>query len=333
MKVSIIIPFFNAEKTLEKAVKSILNQSVSCDLELILVNNNSTDQSRELAEELANQSKQIQLLDEHQQGVVFAFNKGLSVAKGEYIARMDADDEALPSRLSSQIKLLDKNSSIDAVTGKVIYEGTEINSDGFEHFVNWANQLQNHDDIWRNRFVELPVINPSLMARRTVFEQYGSYRDGDFPEDYDLILRWLSNGVVFGKVEDDVLVWKDSKGRLTRTDERYEVDAFYKLKTKYLADWLKWNSDFYPKVWIWGAGKRSRQRAEFLLSHGIEIEGYIDIKKDKLGSECLFYKDLQKENFKGFILSYVSNRGMGEEVRKFLLSRGFSEEEDFLLMS
>ena len=107
-EVSVIIPFFNAENTLFSAVSSILNQTFE-NFELLLVDNNSSDKSRAIAEKLADSDSRIKIHHEQEQGVEHAMNCGLKYAKANLVARMDADDFSLPERLAKQVAFLNPN--------------------------------------------------------------------------------------------------------------------------------------------------------------------------------------------------------------------------------
>ncbi len=328
--VSVIIPFFNAEQTLDSAVKSILSQTYD-NFELLLVNNASTDKSGELAKRWAEKDARIKVLFEEKQGVVYAHNRGWQEAKGQYIARMDADDVALPHRLEKQVSYLEENPEVGLVSGRIKHVDGQPDGRGISHFVDWVNEVHSTNDIALKRFVETPIINPSILCRREVMEEQGSYEDGDFPEDYELWLRYLDKGVNLAKVDDYVLEWKDSDDRLTRTDDRYAVSAFYAIKTEYLAKWLRQNG--HDHVWVWGAGRVSRRRSDLLLDYGISIQGYIDLTPKKEGQlDYLHFEEIPKPG-KLFILSYVANRGAREEIQKFLITRGYVEGIDFMLVS
>ena len=102
-------------------------------------------------------------------------------------------------------------------------------------------------------------------------EQHGLYRSGDFPEDYEMWLRWLDQGVKIAKVPQIVLDWHDSETRLTRTDSIYSDRAFYEVKSRYLAKWLSEHNPFHPYVHVWGASRISRRRVRILEKHGMFI--------------------------------------------------------------
>jgi glycosyltransferase involved in cell wall biosynthesis len=112
MKVSILMPFYNAAPYFGAAINSILQQSFN-DFELLLIDDGSTDRSLEIAQSFAAQHKAIKILqNKTNQGLVYTRNRGIEAAKGEYIACLDADDIALPQRLAKQVAFLDKNPNI-----------------------------------------------------------------------------------------------------------------------------------------------------------------------------------------------------------------------------
>ena len=139
-KTSVILPFFNAEQTIGRAIKSIANQSYST-FECVLIDNNSTDKSNSIAKEWVTKDNRFILTTEEKQGVVFASNKGFEIAQGQYIARMDADDFAYPHRLQEQVRFLDDNLDYSAVAGLVEYIPHSENTDGFKRYVNWSNSI------------------------------------------------------------------------------------------------------------------------------------------------------------------------------------------------
>ena len=329
-KVSIVLPYFNAEKTLERAVRSILYQSFR-NFELILVNNNSTDESANIAWLLAAEDPRIQLISEPKQGVTFAANTGNKAATGQYIARMDADDVSHPHRLQKQVELLDNNPEIDVASCLVNHIPHHHQTEGLGKFVDWANSIQTPDEIRLNCFIEAPVINPTVLFRSDLLVKYGGYVHGDFPEDYELWLRWISNGVNIQKIPEILLDWYDSDTRLTRTDERYRTEAFYLTKTNYLVEWLIGNQ--HPYIWVWGAGRKTRQRVTMLEEKGIWVEGFIDVKERELDNACCIHFEAFNWEAPSFVLSYVANWGARDEIREFLISKGKAEGVDFILVA
>ena len=331
-KVSVILPFFNAELTLERATQSIIKQSF-INFECLLIDNNSEDGSRIIAQQIVQADSRFHLLSEPNQGVSHASNYGSQNAKATYIARMDADDYAMPNRLQLQVDFLDKNPSIGVVSGMVEYMGHSNNTQGFERYVDWVNSVQSHDEILKNMFVESPIVNPSAMWRAEIGKHYGMYRQGDFPEDYEMWLRWLSMGVKMEKLNQYLLKWYDSDSRLTRTHEAYSDAAFFRIKTKYLANWLQLHNPHHPRVILWGASRISRKRAILLEKYGVEISAYVDINKDRqLSKDVIYYTHLPPPS-EAFILVYIKQVKLKIEIQKFLRKKGYTEGKNYLLVS
>ena len=331
-KVSVVLPFFNAEQTLSRAIESIAQQDFS-DFECILVDNNSTDAGAAIAGEWQRRDPRFRLVSEPEQGVMFASNRGCELAEGSYIARMDADDAAYPNRLRMQAAFLDENPGYGAVAGLVKHVGDPETTGGFRRFVEWSNSVVTYKDIFHRRFIEAPIVNPTAMWRRETMEAHGLYRSGDFPEDYEMWLRWLDRGVKIAKIPEVVLEWHDSVHRLTRTDPIYSDGAFYRIKSEYLARWLTANNPFHPGVWVWGASRISRRRARVLEQYGIRIETYIDTKKSRqLEREVVYYKEVPDAG-ELFILTYIRQMDNRDRIREFLESRGYEEGRNYLLVS
>ncbi|MFO8236612.1 MAG: glycosyltransferase [Bacteroidales bacterium] len=330
--ISVILPFFNAGKSLSRSIASIAHQTYE-NIEIILINNNSTDDSLSIAYGWVKKDDRIRIINEPRQGVAFASNAGSKEAKGTYIARMDADDETLPDRLKIQADFLEKNPDIDAVGGLVEYTGKVAKNEGMKKYVDWANKIITAGEIKINRFIDLPVINPTAMWRKEAEKKYGLFVHGDFPEDYEMWLRWMAQGANIAKVNHIILKWHDSENRLTRTNPSYRDEAFYMVKTKYLYSWLQKRNPLYPSVNVWGASKISRKRAKMLENLGINIDNYIDIKKTRqIDTNIIYHKDIPPPG-KMFILVYVRQWNAKKQIKQFLQSRGYSEGKDYLFIS
>lgn len=331
-EISIILPFYNAEHTLARALNSMASQTFT-DFECLLINNNSTDKGVEIASEFCAKDDRFVLLIEQKQGVVYAHNRGLKEVKGKYIARMDADDWSFPDRLMKQFTFLENNSEYDVVAGKAEYVPHKAETEGFNRYVNWSNSILDYKDILLKQFIEAPIINPTAMWRKEVSREHGSYLEGNFPEDYELWLRWLEKGVKIHKLSEYMIRWYDSENRLTRVNDNYTDYAFFNIKTQYLANWLHHHNPFYPNVVVWGASKISRNRAKLLEKHGIIVTGYIDISlKRQLEKEVIYYKNIPSPQ-EIFILVYLKEETMRAKTQQFLGQKGFIEGEHYLLVS
>lgn len=325
--VSVVLPFRNAAATIVKAVQSILDQSFE-DFELILIDNASTDKSREMAERFLSDHR-TRILDEPRVGVVHAANRGLQASRGEFICRMDADDWSYPDRITKQVAWLNDHPEFDLVSGKV--EFMTQPTEGFERYLDWVNSVTTHEEIELNQFVEFPLVNPSVMFRRSLVEKFGGFRAGDFPEDYEFFLRLKRANIKMGKVSSTVLKWNDLPSRLTRTGTNYSDEAFNRIKANYLAQRLK---ALDTAIWVWGAGAAARKKCSLLEAHSIPISGFIEVSDQKIsGNKPVIHFSQLPAKPDRLVLSYVGNWGAREEIRQYLTHLGWTEGTDFILAS
>ncbi len=320
----------NAEKTIRAALESIITQTFA-DWELVVIDDGSTDATQAIIERYSTRDPRVKPHTGSPEGIAAALNYGITRCRGEWIARMDADDTMMPGRLASQLAHATENPELGVISGLVKHGGTP---GGFANYVQWLNTLVRPEDIAIHRFIESPVAHPSVMFRRELPACFGGYRDGDFPEDYELWLRWISHGVKFGKVPRHILTWNDSPARLSRTHPRYDPGKFYQTKLNYLADWLRENVRPGREIWLWGAGRITRGRFSGLARHGVAITGHIDIDPKKCGPRrdglrVILPKDMPPRE-KAFIVTGVAKRGVRDQIRRELQSRGWRLGRDFI---
>lgn len=332
-RVSVLLPVYNSEATLPRTLDSLLAQTCQ-DWELLAVDDGSTDATPEILRSAARRDPRIRPVSRPRTGLVAALNAGLNLARGVFVARLDADDTCPPNRLAMQAEHLDLHPAIGLVGGLVEFGGDPVTQAGYARHVDWLNSVITPEEIDRARFIEAPHAHPSVMFRRSLVEQHGGYRVGDFPEDYELWLRWLEQGVRMEKVRTVVLRWHDSPTRLSRTDPRYAPDAFFRVKAGYLARWLAREVPATQARWVWGAGRVTRRRLTWLTAEGTRIDGFLDVDPRKLGRHRDGRTVRDPDSLPGpgsvFVLGCVGSRGARELQRAYLEGRGYREGKDFL---
>ena len=184
--VSVVMPVFNGERYLKEAVEGILNQTFG-DFEFIIINDGSTDNTRGILESYAD--ARIKLVEQEHQGLIASLNRGLAIAGGEYVARMDSDDIAAPERLEKQVAFLRTHPKIGIL-------GTAcriIDDNGRDLGVRrWP--ISDLEIRWTGLFSS-PFGHPTVILRRDILTKHGLEYDDVFHmvEDYDLWIRALNH--------------------------------------------------------------------------------------------------------------------------------------------
>ncbi len=183
-RVSVLLPVFNAGSFLRPAVQSILDQRFG-DFELLVIDDGSTDESLAELQRFAARDERIRLQSRENRGLVATLNEMLAEAQGELIARMDADDIAMPQRFDLQVEYLAKHPKVVCLGG-----GIELMDDD-------GRRLHRPPPVRGDKAVQrealqgrIPICHPSSMYRRDAVQRVGGYRADAYPaEDLDLWLR------------------------------------------------------------------------------------------------------------------------------------------------
>lgn len=274
--IAVILPVFNAAATVRRAIDSILRQSLKPS-ELIVIDDGSTDNSFEIVSAI--KDPRLRIIRHEHQGVAAAANAGTHASTAPLIARMDADDFSHPRRLEKQLQLL-TSENLDVVGCKVrIVDAHGQQTTSMARYQRWINnETPTHDRITALRFVELPIVNPTILARREYFEL--GFRDIGFPEDYDLMLRAAAEGMQFGKIDEVLFDWTDLPNRLTRTNADFSEAAFMRCRqTHFLSGPL----DGVAEVDLWGVGKTGKPWLKWLQANNISVRHAYDIDPRKIG--------------------------------------------------
>jgi len=327
---NVVLPVHNAAATLGETIESVRSQTMD-DWELIIVCNGCTDDSLDIARDAAASDSRIQVDVLTAASVVEAANRALELSHAPLMARIDADDVMPPDRLVAQSVALHDHPNWAACTGWVEHGGDP--DGGMQRHVDWLNGLDSPSAVFHQRFVESPVANPSAMLRTAVLRELGGYRNGNFAEDYDLWLRLLEAGHQVGRVDESVLVWRDSPSRLTRSDPRYSFDSMRRLKHRYLLSGPMGNGARSCRVW--GSGPYGKQHAKDLTSLGVKVETFIDIDPKKIGGQAAGGIPVRSPDVLGhpdgvLTLIAVATPGAREEISDFLDALGHQVERDYL---
>jgi len=330
--VSVLMPVKDAAATLGAALDSLTRQSLE-NLEIIAVDDGSSDSSRAILEERAQRDGRIRVESSGGAGLVAALEHGRRLAGAPLIARMDADDVSHPRRLQLQAEHLRANPQL-AGTGCLVrlFPRGQMRQ-GWKRYERWVNSLTTPGLICRERFVESPLVHPSVILRTDVLAEAGGYRDRGWPEDYDLWLRLTGAGRFLDKVPRTLFFWRLGPQRHSLTHPRYQPEKFMELKLTHLcAGPLAEVS----RVVLWGAGKNGRRWARLLRGRGIKVEGFIDVDPAKIGRKIRGIPVSGPERAGDpdlpFLLGAVAAAGARPLIRDALTRAGKKEESDFLFV-
>jgi len=268
----VVLPVRDEERHLAECLESLSAQTLS-DFEVIVVDDGSSDASAAIAEEHARRDPRFRIVRQPPAGMVAASERARAEARAPLLARMDADDVALPERLELQAAAIE-DEGLAAVGGQVEYFPDP--TDGMHAYADWLNSLVTVDAAVRDLWVECPLPGPGLTARAELV----SYRDRGWPEDYDLVLRIWEGGGRFRNVDRLVHRWRDHAERLTRTQPAYTLDAFRRCKVHFLRRTLLARG---RDAVVWGAGPTGKAFARELLAAGTRVMAFVEVDPRKLG--------------------------------------------------
>jgi len=319
-ELSVVLPVFNAADTIERAILSILDQTLH-DIELIVVDDGSTDQTAVIVSSI--RDPRIYLQQFSHRGVAAAANAGTDLSRAPFIARMDADDFSYPQRLERQLEALIE-ANLDAVGCQVQIlgqSGTPVET--MRRYEQWLNEETiNPEQINSLRFVELPLVNPSILAKRSYFEL--RFRENDLPEDYDLMLRSAAKGMTLGKVQDVLFDWIDGPRRLTRSDARYSAKAFARCRQMHLRTGPLRN---VRQADLWGIGQTGKPWLRWLQSQGVTVRRGYDLDPRKVGKTIhsveVFHPDQMPAADGAPLIIAVGAEGARELILPHIQTRGY----------
>ena len=181
--VSVVMPIFNQARYCRAAIESVRGQSLR-DLELILIDDGSTDETATIVDSLARRDKRIRVVHRRHAGVSASCNLGILLARCEFIARLDGDDLCVEDRLETQLAFLEDHPSVAVLGGDMMamaQDGRPVRRVTYE-----PDSAALHLDVMHGN----PLAHPTVMMRRSTVMKVGGYRRVfDYAEDYDLWLR------------------------------------------------------------------------------------------------------------------------------------------------
>jgi len=219
-KVSVIIPTFNREKTIERAVLSVLNQTYE-NLECLVIDDGSSDRTRDILHSIDDSRLKIYFLEKNS-GVSAARNFGVRQSRGDWVALLDSDDEWLPNKLEIQLSYSKKNPEIPLIHGEEIWirKGKRVNAKKIHK--------KSGGKIF-SRCLHLCLISPSAtLMKKSLYEEMKGFNE-EYPvcEDYELWLR-ITSQYEIGFIEEPIIV--KYGGHEDQLSTKYKAMDFWRVK-------------------------------------------------------------------------------------------------------
>lgn len=214
---SVLLPVHNGERFLSDALDSVLQQTYT-DFELLILDDGSNDNSSSIARAYAKKDARLQLHQQSQSGLAATLNRGIDLAQGKYVVRMDADDISLPGRFAAQTKFMDTNPSVGIC-------GTSVQTFGYGQSELWKYPV--NDELIRCTLLfQTPFAHPSVMIRKSVLDQHHLRYDTRFAraQDYALWIT-LSEYCAMANLPDVLLKYRRHHAQVTETDRGTQLVA------------------------------------------------------------------------------------------------------------
>jgi len=218
--VSVLIPCYNVEKYVEESVNSILNQTYT-NLEILAINDCSTDSTGDILHAMAKIDSRITVIDnDHNLKLIDTLNKGVKLSKGDYIARMDADDISLPTRIEKEVAFLEKNKDHDIVS-TLFYAFRSENPDrrDLHHSPLIDAELRAY------MLFKSGICHPAVMIRRRVFDELGLSFEKRYlhVEDYALWTEAIYK-TKLANIGEPLLLYRIHQTQISTLHEELQTD-------------------------------------------------------------------------------------------------------------
>lgn len=220
--VSIIFPCYNAMEYLDEAIESILKQSYS-NFELITIDDGSSDGTLSFLKQVAQKDARVRVIEnEHNMGLIHTLNKGINLAKGDYIARMDADDICSPNRIEVLMKHLHQT-GCSIISCNFNY----INEKGAYVRGNHLKAIS-QEQIKFSSFLFTPIGHAMLVGKKQAFIDHPYKKENTtlHTEDYELWSRMLRNNVTFSNLDQDLYSIRINSNSVSRKFETLQEKNF-----------------------------------------------------------------------------------------------------------
>jgi len=323
-KVSILMPVKDAALYLSDCLHSILKQTYS-NWELIAVDDHSIDDSYELLKGFEKDDERIKILKNNGNGIVDSISQAFESSNGEFIHRMDADDIMSLEKLEILVKTLGERTDAIA-TANVKYFSDKTVSQGYLAYENWINNIEDYSaEVYR----ECTIASPNWLVHRSSFEKVISLSKLEYPEDYDLVLKWHAQGFEVLKSNSVTHLWREHPARTSRNSDIYQQESFFRLKLKHFCQNELKDGE---QIQIVGAGKKGKLVKTILQELNVDHKCF-DMNLNRVSSNIdLFHLSDLNPTQCALLTNWPADMNLRGEIDAFMKAKLFKRGENFWIL-
>ncbi len=330
MKVSLVMSVYNGEEYLKETINSILAQTYP-NLEIIIVNNGSTDSTSTILSEINDERVKVIHLDENE-GAASALNAGIAQAEGEWIAIHDADDVSMPDRIEEQVAYVLKNphvvaigSFIECIPGNNYSESADNN---FRLIEGLKNSIVSWEQFKEELFKGCPFTHGSLLISKEVLSRVGKYNPNyKIAYDYDLVMRLAYAGPI-ENMPKILYKYRIHPKSLSNSSAIGTSNELLLIGTKYIWKYCFPYKENEPNVIVFGSEEGCEVFKNLMsIGNSAKVQGMISNFSEAEAAEA--YISYKLGRIDAFIILPAPQR---YDFVEFLTSKGLKLNKDFFLL-
>ncbi|MCQ2607428.1 MAG: glycosyltransferase [Bacteroidales bacterium] len=223
---TVLMPVYNGEDFLRESIESILNQTYT-DFLFLIINDGSTDNSENIILSYHDE-RIIYVKNEQNLKLIRTLNKGISLVRTKYVARMDADDVSLPERLEKQVRYMEANPEIG-----VLGAWCQSFGEGYNHIVKYQAE---HESIRYKQLYQIQLVHPTCIMRMDVLRSQSVVYDNNYThaEDYELFTR-LSHVTKLANLQEVLHLYRKHSNAVSTVYSKPQLEASIRIKQREFA--------------------------------------------------------------------------------------------------
>jgi glycosyltransferase involved in cell wall biosynthesis len=320
--VSVLIPCYNVEKYVEESINSILKQTYT-NLQIVAINDCSTDRTGEILRELAGKDSRMEVVDnDENMKLIKTLNKGITLCRGEYIARMDADDISLATRIEKEVAFLENNPGHDIVS--TLFYAFRSDNPGRRYF---HHSPLRDEELRAYLLFKSGVCHPASMIRKRVFTELGLSFETEYlhVEDYALWSKAVYK-TKLANIEEALLLYRVHGNQVSSLNEELQTEnkkKIFKIHCRHLelpvdSDFMNVYASVAECVPLHASFKYLDRCEEFMLS-------LVRINREKPFCDGLYLERMLSVHW----LRLCANSRLGLKVLSRLKHSPFYKEENY----